>query len=256
MVRGARPRADRRVPTSRLTAASASALPPRWNRGGGCLVPKQASRAGCTGVGARTLFALALVAEVVRGAPSRFRDPARFSLAHGGKDGHPCPVPLKVYDETIRVLKDAVKRAKLGKEEWIAAIRRLDAQARAAEGAAAVTEGEFEAGEWAPRKPSPANSLVVECQESSSDCRSKSTVMAGDPDTPIDRGEAPSAGLVSELPPSPFSDQQRALLRALEERDPNLGIIYAGGLSVLNDSKNLDRFSLSGHAMRQLMEKP
>ena len=57
------------------------------------------------GVGARTLFALALVAEVVHGAPSRFADPARFSLAHGGKDGHPFPVPLKVYDETIRVLK-------------------------------------------------------------------------------------------------------------------------------------------------------
>ena len=53
------------------------------------------------GVGARTLFALALVAEVVHGAPSRFADPARFSLAHGGKDGHPFPVPLKVYDETI-----------------------------------------------------------------------------------------------------------------------------------------------------------
>ena len=53
------------------------------------------------GVGARTLFALALVAEVVHGAPSRFADPARFSLAHGGKDGHPFPVPLQVYDETI-----------------------------------------------------------------------------------------------------------------------------------------------------------
>ena len=53
------------------------------------------------GVGARTLFALALVAEVVHGAPSRFADPARFSLAHGGKDGHPFPVPLNVYDQTI-----------------------------------------------------------------------------------------------------------------------------------------------------------
>ena len=98
------------------------------------------------GVGARTLFALALVAEVVHGAPSRFGDPARFSLAHGGKDGHPFPVPLKVYDETIRVLKDAVGRAQLGEGERLAAIRRLDEQARAAEGAAAVTEEEFEAG--------------------------------------------------------------------------------------------------------------
>ena len=61
------------------------------------------------GVGARTVRALALVAEVVHGAPCRFSDPARFSLAHGGKDRHPFPVPLKVYDETIRVLKSAVR---------------------------------------------------------------------------------------------------------------------------------------------------
>ena len=55
------------------------------------------------GVGARTVRALAMVAEVVHGAPCRFTDPARFSLAHGGKDRHPFPVPLKVYDETIAV---------------------------------------------------------------------------------------------------------------------------------------------------------
>jgi hypothetical protein len=82
------------------------------------------------GVGARTVEALAMVAEVVHGTPSRFRDPARFSMAHGGKDGHPFPVPLRVYDETIRVLKSAVDRAKLGHDEKLAAIRRLDAQAR------------------------------------------------------------------------------------------------------------------------------
>jgi hypothetical protein len=102
------------------------------------------------GVGARTLFALALVAEVVHGAPSRFGDPARFSLAHGGKDGHPFPVPLKVYDETIRVLKDAVGRAKLGEGERMAAIRRLDEQARMID-APAMTEAELAAGierEW------------------------------------------------------------------------------------------------------------
>jgi hypothetical protein len=86
------------------------------------------------GVGARTVAALALVAEVLHGAPARFSDPARFSLAHGGKDGHPFPVPLKVYDQTIRVLKDAVGRAKLGNDERLAAIRQLDAQARALEG--------------------------------------------------------------------------------------------------------------------------
>jgi hypothetical protein len=82
------------------------------------------------GVGARTLRALAMVAEVVHGAPCRFTDPARFSLAHGGKDGHPFPVPLKVYDETIRMMKSAVKNAKLGREESLAAISRLDDQAR------------------------------------------------------------------------------------------------------------------------------
>jgi hypothetical protein len=85
------------------------------------------------GVGARTLEALALVAEVVHGAPFRFSDPARFSLAHGGKDGHPFPVPLKVYDQTLRTLRRAVDLAKLGNDDKLAAIARLDAQARALE---------------------------------------------------------------------------------------------------------------------------
>ncbi len=82
------------------------------------------------GVGARTVQSLAMVAEVVHGAPYRFRDPARFSLAHGGKDRHPYPVPIKVYDETIRVLKSAVSQAKLGREEQAGALKRLDSQAR------------------------------------------------------------------------------------------------------------------------------
>jgi hypothetical protein len=82
------------------------------------------------GVGARTVASLALVAEVIHGAPSRFSDPARFSMAHGGKDGHPFPVPLKVYDQTIRVLKQAVASASLGNDDKLAAITRLDAQAR------------------------------------------------------------------------------------------------------------------------------
>src|SRR3954468_18085101 len=82
------------------------------------------------GVGARTVRSLAMVAEVVHGAPYRFRDPGRFSLAHGGKDRHPYPVPLKVYDETIRVLKGAIQNAKLGREEEMQAIKRLDDQAR------------------------------------------------------------------------------------------------------------------------------
>jgi hypothetical protein len=70
------------------------------------------------------------VAEVIHGAPARFSDPARFSLAHGGKDGHPFPVPLRVYDETLRVLRSAVNRAKLGNADRLAAIRRLETQSR------------------------------------------------------------------------------------------------------------------------------
>jgi hypothetical protein len=84
----------------------------------------------CPGVGARTVHSLALVAEVVHGAPCRFQDPARFSLAHGGKDRNPFPVPLRVYDETIRVMKSAVKKAKLGRQEELAALQRLDGEAR------------------------------------------------------------------------------------------------------------------------------
>ena len=95
------------------------------------------------GVGARTVQSLAMVAEVVHGAPYRFRDQARFSLAHGGKDRHPYPVPIKVYDETIRVLKFAVGKAKLGREEEMQALKRLDDQARQLEGTA--TGPSFEA---------------------------------------------------------------------------------------------------------------
>jgi hypothetical protein len=82
------------------------------------------------GVGARTVQALAMVAEVLHGAPYRFTDPARFAMAHGGKDRHPFPVPIKVYDETIKVLKSAVQKAKLGREEELGALRRLDEQSR------------------------------------------------------------------------------------------------------------------------------
>lgn len=88
------------------------------------------------GVGARTVRALALVAEVVHGAPCRFTDPARYSLAHGGKDRHPFPVPCAVYDQTIDVLKRAVAKAALGNDERLQALRRLDQQARRLERAA------------------------------------------------------------------------------------------------------------------------
>src|SRR5438270_1765593 len=103
------------------------------------------------GLGARTLFALSLVAEVLHGTPSRFADPARFSLAHGGKDGHPFPVPLRVYDQTIDVLKRAMQRARLGQDDRLAALRRLDAQARLVENAASFSAVELTRGFAAER---------------------------------------------------------------------------------------------------------
>jgi uncharacterized protein len=77
------------------------------------------------GLGPRTLQSLTLVSEVIHGTPSRFNDPARFAFAHGGKDGHPFPVPLKVYDETINTLKTAVEKSKIGNTEKKDAIKRL-----------------------------------------------------------------------------------------------------------------------------------
>jgi hypothetical protein len=85
------------------------------------------------GVGPRTLQSLTLVSEVIHGTPSRFKDPARFAFAHGGKDGHPFPVPIKVYDETISTLQTAVHKSKLGQTEKQQAIKALTQIAQRAE---------------------------------------------------------------------------------------------------------------------------
>ena len=77
-------------------------------------------------LGPRTLQSLALIAEVVHGTPTRFSDPARFSFAHGGKDGHPFPVPLKTYDESLSVLRRALQQAKTGHSEKLDGFGRLD----------------------------------------------------------------------------------------------------------------------------------
>ena len=77
-------------------------------------------------LGPRTLQSLALVAEVVHGAPSRFNDPARFSFAHGGKDGHPHPVPLKTYDESLNFLRSSLDAAKVGDSDKLDGFRRLE----------------------------------------------------------------------------------------------------------------------------------
>ena len=84
-------------------------------------------------LGPRTLQSLALIAEVVHGTPTRFEDPARFAFAHGGKDGHPFPVPLKVYDESISVLRRALDLARLGRSDKLGGMFRLDAFTRAIE---------------------------------------------------------------------------------------------------------------------------
>jgi hypothetical protein len=84
-------------------------------------------------LGPRTLQSLALVAEVIHGTPTRFDDPARFSFAHGGKDGHPFPVPLKTYDETIGVLRRSLDRAKVEQTEKADGMKRLDRFVRGVE---------------------------------------------------------------------------------------------------------------------------
>jgi hypothetical protein len=84
-------------------------------------------------LGPRTLQSLALIAEVVHGTPSRFSDPARFSFAHGGKDRHPFPVPLKTYDESLNLLRAALDAAKLGDRYKLDGLRRLERFVRAVE---------------------------------------------------------------------------------------------------------------------------
>ena len=82
---------------------------------------------GLEGVGPKTLRALSLISELVYEVPVSFRDPARYSFAHGGKDGHPYPVDRKTYDRSIEILRQALERAKIGDSEKIAAFRRLKA---------------------------------------------------------------------------------------------------------------------------------
>lgn len=77
------------------------------------------------GVGPRTLQSLTLVSEVIHGTPSRFKDPARFSFAHGGKDGHPFPVPVKTYDEVINTMTKVVEKAKIGHNDKMEALKKL-----------------------------------------------------------------------------------------------------------------------------------
>jgi hypothetical protein len=102
-------------------------------------------------LGPRTLQSLALVAEVVHGTPSRFSDPARFSFAHGGKDGHPFPVPLKTYDESIAVLRRSLDAAKVGDTDKLDGFKRLNGFVRAVE-SQCTPEADFDAAMTHERK--------------------------------------------------------------------------------------------------------
>ena len=77
------------------------------------------------GVGPKTIRALALTSELIYGEPVSFRDPERFSFAHGGKDGHPYPVDRETYEKTITILETAIKSAKIGNREKSEALKRL-----------------------------------------------------------------------------------------------------------------------------------
>jgi hypothetical protein len=80
---------------------------------------------GIEGVGPKTIRALSLISELIYGNPPSYRDPARFSFAHGGKDGTPFPVDKKTYDKTIDIMKNAINSARIGNEAKLQAIRRL-----------------------------------------------------------------------------------------------------------------------------------
>jgi hypothetical protein len=107
------------------------------------------------GLGPRTLQSLALIAEVVHGAPARFADPARFSFAHGGKDGHPFPVPVRTYDESASFLRRALEAARIGRSEKLDGLARLDAFSRAIE-ARSGPEADIEAAIAHERAISPS----------------------------------------------------------------------------------------------------
>ncbi|MBM4461907.1 MAG: DUF763 domain-containing protein [Chloroflexi bacterium] len=82
------------------------------------------------GVGPKTVRALSLISELVYGTPPSFRDPARYSFAHGGKDGYPFPVDRQTYDKSIQLLAQAVQKARVDNTEKREALRRLNMPSR------------------------------------------------------------------------------------------------------------------------------
>ncbi len=93
------------------------------------------------GVGAKTVRALSLVSELIYGESPSFEDPARYSFAHGGKDGTPYPVDRVLYDRTIELLGRAIRRAKLDHAEELRALKRLERAFAGGEADASVRQG-------------------------------------------------------------------------------------------------------------------
>jgi hypothetical protein len=77
------------------------------------------------GIGPATVRGLALIAELVYGEKPSWKDPVKYSFAYGGKDGVPYPVNRKAMDRSIKILKQAIEQAKLGKKEKLQTIQRL-----------------------------------------------------------------------------------------------------------------------------------
>ena len=107
------------------------------------------------GLGPRTLQSLVLVSEVIHGTPSRFKDPARYSFAHGGKDGHPFPVPTKVYDETIDFMNKTVAKAKIGETDKQKAFKKLHQMSKSLEDQIIPDERKFDAWIEKERREAP-----------------------------------------------------------------------------------------------------
>lgn len=80
---------------------------------------------GIEGVGPKTIRSLSLISELVYGVKPSFRDPARYSFAHGGKDGYPYPVDRENYDRSIEILRKAISTARIGNREKLDALKRL-----------------------------------------------------------------------------------------------------------------------------------
>jgi hypothetical protein len=160
------------------------------------------------GVGARTVEALALVAPVLHGSHSRNNEPPRYSNAHAGKDAHPFPVPLDVYDRTLGVLRHAVEQARLGNDERLQALRRLDAEARRLEATSSLTATEFEA-------------LLARERDVSADYRGRS-VAGSARKTPPARGQLSLdfAGPSRSSPGSPSGSPARLAASGSSSRTP------------------------------------